>query len=307
MTANQLILVLGAGELGFAILQGLTRHARRDSNTITALLRPATIASSDTKKQAQISSIYELGIGIIAGDVDTDPTTELIELFKLFTTIIGCTGMTGGKGTQLKIANAIIGAGIQRYVPWQFGVDYDAIGRDSAQDLFSEQLDVRDLLRSQTSTEWVIVSTGMFMTFLFEGFFGVVNDERTVVRAFGSWDTRVTVTTVEDVGNLTAELVFSARDIKNEVVFIAGDTVSYARVAEVVEQALESRVERVVWSLHALKEDLEQDPDNPIKKYRIVFAEGTGVAWAKEDTFNWKKGIKTTDIEQWARVNLKPM
>ena len=305
MAGIQSILVLGAGELGLAVLQGLTQHAQRNTNTITVLLRLATIVSSDEKKQAQISSIQELGVGILAGDVTMDPAVELAQLFKPFTTIISCTGMTGSKGTQVKIANAVIDSGCQRYIPWQFGVDYDAIGRGSAQDLFSEQLDVRDLLRSQTNTTWVIISTGTFMTFLFEGVFGVVNSDRTVVRALGRWDNRVTVITVEDVGRLTAEVVFAASKIKNEVVFIAGETVSYVRVAEVVEQTLERRVEKAEWDLNALREDLKQNPDDPIKKYRIVFAEGTGVAWDKESTLNWKKGIKMTDIDQWARANLK--
>jgi len=54
---------------------------------------------------------------------------------------------------------------VKRYFPWQFGVDYDVIGRGSAQDLFDKQLDVRHLLRGQSGTEWVVVSTGMFMSF----------------------------------------------------------------------------------------------------------------------------------------------
>jgi len=66
------------------------------------------------------------------------------------------------------LARAVLDAGVRRYVPWQFGVDYDVIGRGSAQDLFDEQLDVRDALRSQSGTEWVIISTGMFTSFLFE-------------------------------------------------------------------------------------------------------------------------------------------
>jgi hypothetical protein len=70
----------------------------------------------------------------------------------------------------------------------QFGGDYDAIGRGSAQPLFDIQLDVRDLLRAQTKTEWVIVSVGIvskplsytvvmltaiqFTSFVFEPMFG---------------------------------------------------------------------------------------------------------------------------------------
>ena len=59
-------------------------------------------------------------------------------------------------GTQLKLAHAVLGVkggNVKRYVPWQFGVDYDIIGRGSAQELFDEQLGVRDLLRSGGGAE----------------------------------------------------------------------------------------------------------------------------------------------------------
>ena len=213
--------------------------------------------------------------------------------------------MTSGIGTQLKIARAVLDAGVRRYIPWQFGVDYDAIGRGSAQDLFTEQLDVRDLLRAQTGTKWVIVSTGMFTSFLFEGSFGVVNADRTAVRALGSWQNRVTVTTPEDIGKLTAEVVFAAPDIENEVVFTAGDTFSYAHLADVVERVLGRKIERREWNLEELKEELRDDPEDSLKKYRVVFAEGRGVAWDMERTFNWKRGIGMIGVEEWARGNLR--
>jgi NmrA-like family len=80
-------------------------------------------------------------------------------LFKDLHTVIGCTGFVAGRSIQLELARAALDSGVRRYFPWQFGVDYDAIGRGSAQDLFDVQLDVRDLLRSQDRLEWVIVST----------------------------------------------------------------------------------------------------------------------------------------------------
>lgn len=49
------------------------------------------------------------------------------------------------------------------------------ISRDSPQDIFDAQLDVRELLRAQTRTGWVIISTGMFVSCLFEPAFGVVD------------------------------------------------------------------------------------------------------------------------------------
>lgn len=54
----------------------------------------------------------------------------------------------------------------KKYLPWQFGIEYDKIGRESAQDLFDEQLEAREMLRGNNDVEGVVVSTGMFMSFL---------------------------------------------------------------------------------------------------------------------------------------------
>lgn len=305
MTISQSVLVLGAGELGAAVLSGLANHSHRRLSTITVLLRPATVASSDPLKKEDISKLQSLGIVILSGDVANDSESELATLFQPFDTIIGCTGMTSGPGTQTKIARAALSAGVKRYIPWQFGVDYEAIGRGSAQDLFTEQLDVRDLLRAQTATKWVILSTGMFLSFLFEPFFGVVDAERTLVRALGSWQNRVTVTTPEDIGRMTAEVVLAAPEIENEVVLTAGDTVTYERLADMVERVLGRKIERREWSLEELRAELRTDPGDKLKKYRVVFAEGKGVAWDMERTLNWKWGIKMVGVEEWASENLE--
>ena len=219
--------------------------------------------------------------------------------------MIGCTGFVTGRGFQLKLARAVLEAGVKRYFPWQFGVDYDVIGRGSAQDLFDEQLDVRDLLRSQDRTEWIIVSTGMFTSFLFEPSFGVVNLAQNTVHALGSWDTAVTVTTPEDIGALTAEIYFAEPPIVNSIVYTAGDTVTYAQLADILDATLGRKVQRVEWSLPELKDELAKDPADAVKKYRVVFAEGKGVAWDMGKTFNAQREIGVVGIERWAKEHLK--
>lgn len=210
----------------------------------------------------------------------------------------------GGSGVQRKLARAVLQAGVKRYLPWQFGVDYDVIGRGSAQDLFDEQLDVRDLLRSQDQTEWVIVSTGMFTSFLFEPSFGVVHLGRSTVNALGSWDNAVTVTAADDIGALTTEIVFAEPRIVDQIVTIAGDTITYRQLADAVDELLDLKVRRVEWSVPELKRELAEDPDNAIRKYRVVFAEGRGVAWDKSQTFNAEHGIAVCGLHEWMRNNL---
>ncbi len=306
MSENTSILVLGAGELGMAVLRGLAgRTARFSGSTLTVLLRPSTITSHDPSKQRDLAELRSLGVELLPGDLVEGSTAVLSALFNKFDTVIGCTGFVAGRSIQLKLARAALDTGVKRYFPWQFGVDYDVIGRGSAQDLFDEQLDVRDLLRSQDRTEWVIVSTGMFTSFLFEPSFGVVDLAQNTVHALGSWDTAVTVTTPEDIGALTAEIVFAEPRIVNSVVYTAGDTVTYGRLADVVDSVLGRKLRRMEWSVPVLKDELAKDPNNPIKKYRVVFAQGKGVSWEVGKTLNAERGINVVNIEMWARENLK--
>merc|ERR1711964_533492 len=128
------------------------------------------------------------------------------------------------------------------------------------------------------------------MSFLFEQFFGVIDlesgsdDAEIVVRALGGWDNRVTATTPEDIGRLTSMIVFAEPRFRNEVVYIAGDTVSYGQVADIVERVTGKNVKRELWGIDFLKAESTADPENVTKKYRVVFAEGKGLSWGLETT-----------------------
>lgn len=305
------ILVLGAGELGTAVLEHLSKLAPPNVS-ITVFIRPNTISSPNPSKAAELSNLKSLGISFLGGDVATQTVPELASLFSPYDLIISCLGFASGPGSQIKIAKAILEAKIKRFVPWQFGVDYDIIGRGSAQTLFDEQLDVRDLLRNQEiqRTKWIIISTGLFTSFLFESFFGVVEGgkgEDVVVRALGGWENGVTTTTPDDIGRLTAMIVLEEPMIANQVVYTAGDTVSYGKVADIVETVTGKKVKREIRSVEKLKEDLATDPENAVKKYRVVFAEGKGVAWDMEGTFNAERGIEVQDVMSFAKEKLASM
>lgn len=305
MLNDKPILVLGAGQLGLAMLRHLAPHADRAVGvSLSVLLRPASVASSDPAKQQDLADLRALGVDVVQGDLAEQSAAELAAIFSRFHTVISCTGFVGGPGVQRKIARAALDAGVKRYVPWQFGVDYDVIGRGSPQDLFDEQLDVRDMLRAQQGTEWVIVSTGMFTSFLFEPSFGVVDLAANTVNALGSWDTAVTLTTADDIGALTAEILFTEPRIANQSVFVAGDTVTYGQVADLLDRTRGVKVRRHEWTVPELKRQLAADPDNAMRKYRAVFAEGRGVAWDKAQTFNAQHGIAVSGVEKWLTDHL---
>jgi hypothetical protein len=275
MATTTNILVLGAGELGTAILTSLTKHSP-PSTTITVLLRPSTISSTSPNKVQELAYLKSLSINFLPGDITTSSISQLATLFTPYTLIISCLGFSSGPGSQLKIAKAVLEAKVKRYTPWQFGVDYDVIGRGSAQDLFDEQLDVRELLRNQGEggKEWLIISTGMFTSFLFEESFGLVvpnnnagdkGEGEWVVRALGSWENKATVTTPSDIGDLTARVIFDDGVEWNSVVYTAGESISYAGLADVVESVSGKVAKREVWSVEDLKGGLSADPGNRLK------------------------------------------
>ncbi|UKJ76880.1 aromatic alcohol reductase [Azospirillum brasilense] len=303
------ILVLGAGELGMPVLRNLARRARNvDGATISVLLRASAVASDEPAKKRDIGEIRDLGIEVVVGDLVRSSIGELASVFEQYDTVIGCAGYAAGIDTPMKLAKAALQARIPRYFPWQFGVDFDVIGRGSPQDIFDAQLDVRELLRAQSQTDWVIISTGMFMSYLFEPEFGVVDLENDAVHALGSLDTAVTLTTPDDIGALTAEVVFAEPTIRNEIVFLAGDTVTYGEVADKLEMALGRPFSRSEWTVPFLTEELARDPQNMMRKYRAAFAQGRGVAWDKAGTYNQRNAIPVTDVTAWigANLNLAP-
>ncbi|KAE9378401.1 NAD(P)-binding protein [Stipitochalara longipes BDJ] len=308
-TTTTNILVLGAGELGTSILTHLSALAP-PSTKITVLLRPSTLSSPSSSKALELAHLRSLNLSFQAGDIATSSSTELAALFKPYDTIISCLGFASGPGSQIKIATAVLEAGAKRYFPWQFGVDYEAVGRGSAQDLWDEQLDVRDLLRAQQGTEWVIVSTGLFMSFLFEPSFGVVDlsGEEEVVRALGSWENKVTVTTPEDIGRLTAMIVFEEPRARNEVVYTAGETISYGGLVGIVESVLGKKVKKEVWTVERLEKELEEQrgkEGETVAKYRVAFAVGKGVSWEVEKSWNWKRGVEVTGVKKYTEESLE--
>ncbi|KAI5922138.1 NAD(P)-binding protein [Camillea tinctor] len=323
-TANpppQNILIIGAGELGTAILEALSQHPGRHSSPISVLLRASTITSPDPAKQAQNARLRSLvgpgGGDLVPGDIAADGAEDLARTFARFDVVVACAGFAGlPAGTQRRVAAAVVRAGQIReegegkgerkrrirFFPWQWGVDYDVVGEGSAQDLFDEQAAVRRLLRGQGSVDWTIVSTGLFMSFLFLEGFGIVDLKARVVRALGTWDTRVTVTTPRDIGRVVAEMVYGRgrrEGIPDGVVYIAGDTVSYGAVADLVERRFGAGFRRELWDLDTLRQKLKENPDDGMVKYQNVFAEGRGVAWDKEDTLNAKWGIEMQDVKAY--------
>lgn len=297
--SGEKVLVLGAGQLGAAVLEHLIPAVTQLQGSVSVIVSPGARDQQGNLLSATHQKLADRGARFIAVDVATSTVAALKTYFAEFDTVINCMGFVAGAGTQLKITRAVLEAGVSRYFPWQFGVNYDVVGKGSGQPVWDEQYDVRTLLREQHATEWVIVSTGMFTSFLFEPAFDVVNLSQKTLHALGGWDTRVTVTSPADIGRLTTEIYLHQPRIVNEVVFVAGETTSYGKLAETVERVTQQTFTKSVLTLPALEAELRLHPDDPMLRYRVAFARGDGMWWPMRDTWNAQHQVPTQDIAAW--------
>jgi uncharacterized protein YbjT (DUF2867 family) len=303
------ILLLGAGELGTALLSPLS-----------TLPYTTTLATRSPQKYTHLTTTFP-SLSLLALDL-THPSADLVPIFAQYDIVISATGFGASPDTLLKLANEVIAAGNLRagkggyegekeklwFFPWQFGVDYDVTGDgEGLMPLFGAQKSVRDLLRSQNSIDWTIVSTGIFMSFLFEDFWGVVarpshpsQEDTVTVRALRDWEHGITVTDVDDIGRVMGRIVAGNVDARNKVVYVAGGTVRYGELADVVEKVTGKAVMREIWGVEYLDEEVKKDPEDGIKKYRLVFARD-GVMWDKAGTVNAQLGMEMMGVEEYAR------
>lgn len=296
---NKSYLVIGTGEVGIAMLDSLYRYTATSNQqfTVGALVQP----SSAAKKSAP--HLKYAGLAIESVDLVSESIENLAGILRKYDTVICCSGFSIGAGMQVKITKAVLEAGVRRYVPWQFGADYDKIGRGSAQPVFDEQLDVRDLLRAQNKTQWIIVSTGMITSFLFRKDFGVIDLSEKVIHALGDWQNSLTLTSCEDIGAVTVEVLFHQPEILDQVVFVSGDTVTFQEIADKMEGLFEEKFERALWDRTYLEQKLNDEPDDIFNRYRLVFTH-PGVTWPMNDTFNHRNNIATTGIVDWAKKHI---
>ncbi|HEC5279512.1 TPA: aromatic alcohol reductase [Enterobacter cloacae] len=296
------VLVLGAGQLGAAVLDSLVPAVTQRDGAISVIVSPGSWDNKGKLRSEIHQNLADAGATFLAVDVAESSAETLKIHFRDFDTVINCMGFVAGAGTQLKITRAVLEAGVQRYFPWQFGVNYDVVGKGSGQPVWDEQYDVRALLREQNTTEWVIVSTGMFTSFLFEPAFDVVNLANKTINALGGWETQVTVTSPADIGRLTTAIYLHQPRIANEIIFVAGETTSYGKLAETVERVLQQPFIKRVLSLPALEDALRLNPDDHMLRYRAAFARGDGMWWPMNKTWNARNNIPTQDIESWLKT-----
>lgn len=111
------ILIVGAGELGEAILSALAAHPSRTADTkIHVLLRAESISSPSRAKLASNARLRALGASLVPGNFVDDPVSSLAATFAKYDVVIQAGGYGLPAGTQIKSAAAALQGGVDRYL-----------------------------------------------------------------------------------------------------------------------------------------------------------------------------------------------
>lgn len=111
------VLVLGAGQLGAAVLDALVPAVIERQGTVSVIVSPAAWDEAGQLRSANHQALADAGATFLAVDIAGSAMETLADQFRGFTTVINCMGFVAGPGTQLKITRAVLAAGVPRYFP----------------------------------------------------------------------------------------------------------------------------------------------------------------------------------------------
>jgi saccharopine dehydrogenase-like NADP-dependent oxidoreductase len=101
------ILVLGAGELGIEVLKSLATHPLRNGARLAVMKR----------SQKPLDQLQDQKIEIVNVDLQNESQENLAKEFEKWEMVVNCSGMALTPETQVKIAKAVLQAGVGRYYP----------------------------------------------------------------------------------------------------------------------------------------------------------------------------------------------
>ena len=145
--------------------------------------------------------------------------TTLLQTHRI-RTILSAIGRTPPPNPQLALIDAPKAAGVTRFLPADFGSDYDAMPRDAPLfDSFAKpKIDIREAVKA-SGLEWTFIANGWFAEVLFGlPFMGVDLKARTV-SAPVFFDTTASVTALKDIVRLTAAVLIDPANINRQLYF----------------------------------------------------------------------------------------
>lgn len=212
---HNIILVGATGNLGLRIAEALAKN-----NTPTrALVRK-------TSEPLKIEKLKSLGIQLI--EVDFNDPQSLVQALKGGTCVISTVSGLGSVivDLQVRLLNAAVAAGVTRFIPSDFSIDYTKLKPGS-----NRNLDARrelNLILDQSTIKATSILNGAFADML-TGQAPIVLFKWKRILYWGNADQKMDFTTINDVARYTAAA--ATDDNSPRYLRIAGDQVTIKDLA----------------------------------------------------------------------------
>ena len=208
-----------AGQLGSLIALAL----RKRHVAVKALVRPGTAAS-------RTKSLQDAGVTIEEVDYTNIPalTTTLKGASTVVSALQGLRDVI--VGTQGALLEAAVAAGVQRFIPSDYSLDFFKTAPGS-----NRNLDLRREFHAklnESGIQWTTILNGAFAEMLVGGQLPIINDSWHRILYFGSADQKLDFTTIPDTAAYTAAVAADPNPTPR-VLRIAGDSVSARDLATV--------------------------------------------------------------------------
>ncbi|OUC16176.1 MAG: hypothetical protein B0A82_03230 [Alkalinema sp. CACIAM 70d] len=253
MAAKLPVLLVGAtGMVGYEVGKAL---ACKDNLAVKALVREHT--SSNPHSQEKLLQLQKLGVQLVTGDLQAPES--LVSACQGVETVVSVVNGDADAvvNGQMNLIQAAEAAGVKRFIPSDFSVDYRKLDWGDHYSLNFRKA-IYQALQGNRKLSHTLILNGILTEVLFSPF-GVVFDlHRGLFKYWGDGNTAFDTTTVHDVAAYTAEAVLD-EDLSNTALEVAGDTVTMKELKTLFEaNTIQVLAERNLGSVAELQRWIEQ-------------------------------------------------
>lgn len=297
----------GNGNLGSNIISAITSNSHYAPHfDVTAVIRSDTLHSKDEKKSAAVAKLRAAGVTLVEGDSDKATVEEVAKWISGQDIVLSTIAYYGpGAAPDQKLVEAVNLAKVQWFIPSFYGVDLTTAYHEPVPGV-SAKVPVLEAIRKYGINSFFIMN-GIFLEYGISPFLGIDIANATVTAPY-SFDAKFSTTKVSDIAHLTAELLLRREEssVKNQVVLLSGDTLSYNEVHHILEEHFKKPFKKVVVSkeeaVAAWKNDVKFE--DFVSRFRVIFGEQKGVFWSESWNSKHAKDIKVTTVKEYV-ANLK--
>jgi len=248
-------------------------------------LKVLTQKTSNQEKDSKLSGWKKAGV--VVEVVDFESPESLLAALKGQDVVISALNREG-LAVQTKIIKPAKEAGVQLFIPSEFGVDTSGIKKYSA--LFGYKTATIEALKAE-KLPYIQILTSLFTDTTFVPYLGF-DIENGRAELYGNKNVRISFTHRRDIGRAIVGLLRNPNKYVNQAVSIHSETLTYGQIIEILEKKHNKKFSVTYKSLESLANELDQSSN-----LGAVFAKvlehviGVGEAEIKAPSFLQEFGV----------------